>query len=1005
MAINYGSLQATLTPKGVVSGKVQNATRAFVKDYDLLDNKPKVNGVELSGDKSLDDLGIEIPEIVANPGDTTENLTSLGIDGVNYNIQGSGGSAVTSVNGKTGDVMLNAEDVGALPDDTPIPSELADLSEDSTHRTVTDTEKTDWNAKADISDLPTVNNSTITIQKNNQNLDSFTLNQDSNKSINISVPTKTSDLQNDNSFITNTVNNLANYYLKTQTYTQAEVDALIQATINGRFQKVNSLPASGEPNVIYLVPKTTTQTNNVYDEYIWQDNAWELLGSTEINLSNYVTDDDLTTALQDYLTTSAFNTAIANYYTKTEVGTLLDNKVDKIPGKGLSTYDYDANAKAIVDSVTANLATKVDKVAGKGLSTNDYDNTAKGIVDGVTSALAGKVDKVDGKGLSTNDYTTAEKEKLADISEGANKVEQSETNGNIVVDGTETQVYDDTDITDAISDMGEDIEDMQDELSTDYATVEGNPINFSTLSAQNAVSTSIDLEPIQDLHGYDKPWVGGAGKNLLPLDLATIKSLNTGGTWSGNAYTKNNVTFTIETDTDGNVTDIKLNASNNSSNVDLYLIGSYGSSSAKIPSGTYKCKVTNAGTSIRFFAGYSANNIFTINSESTATSEAPNGIAWAFLRAVANSTINDIKAEPLITLSTETDMTFAPYTNICPISGRTEIGILGCGKNFINPAELEQGSIHYETGAETQNATKVRSGFIEVHNGTYITSIESGKKLFAYRLYDKNKTYLENGGNTNPITINNENIRYIRIIFSKNDETANLEPSEITSAQFELGNQPTQYTAYQSSNDLTISLGQTVYGGTLDVENGVLVCDDVKRILNDDSKWTATAGTIDYIYNEDFSDRKLYESSFDGLSSSFVAIDSSQSLYGRWQGASYYKFGIKDTNSVLTLQQIKDLALADKLEICYKLETPITINLTPHTIKLLEGVNNISTTGDKITLTYRDGKVATLGDLTSAVDNLDSKIDESKILTDTATGDKYILVVTNGVLDIQQVSN
>lgn len=39
----------------------------------------------------------------------------------------------------------------------------------------------------------------------------------------------------------------------------------------------------------------------------------------------------------------------------------------------------------------------------------------------IKGKLAGKVDKVEGKGLSTNDYTTAEKEKLAGIAEGANK--------------------------------------------------------------------------------------------------------------------------------------------------------------------------------------------------------------------------------------------------------------------------------------------------------------------------------------------------------------------------------------------------------------------------------------------------------------------------------------------------------------------------------------------------------------------------------------------------------
>lgn len=33
---------------------------------------------------------------------------------------GGGGGAVNSVNGKTGAVVLDAEDVGALPDDTPL---------------------------------------------------------------------------------------------------------------------------------------------------------------------------------------------------------------------------------------------------------------------------------------------------------------------------------------------------------------------------------------------------------------------------------------------------------------------------------------------------------------------------------------------------------------------------------------------------------------------------------------------------------------------------------------------------------------------------------------------------------------------------------------------------------------------------------------------------------------------------------------------------------------------
>jgi len=51
-------------------------------------------------------------------------------------------------------------------------------------------------------DLPSVGNGTITIQKNGTRVDSFTTNQSGNKTINIAVPTKTSDITNDSGFLT-----------------------------------------------------------------------------------------------------------------------------------------------------------------------------------------------------------------------------------------------------------------------------------------------------------------------------------------------------------------------------------------------------------------------------------------------------------------------------------------------------------------------------------------------------------------------------------------------------------------------------------------------------------------------------------------------------------------------------------------------------------------------------------------------------------------------------------
>ena len=95
-------------------------------DYEELENKPQINGVELIGNKSLNDLGI-----------ATE-LSELSQDTLHR----------TVTDGEKANWNSKAE----VSD---IPTELSQLSDDSTHRLVTDTEKTSWNNKAEISDIPT----------------------------------------------------------------------------------------------------------------------------------------------------------------------------------------------------------------------------------------------------------------------------------------------------------------------------------------------------------------------------------------------------------------------------------------------------------------------------------------------------------------------------------------------------------------------------------------------------------------------------------------------------------------------------------------------------------------------------------------------------------------------------------------------------------------------------------------------------------------------------------
>lgn len=78
--------------------------------------------------------------------------------------------------------------------------------------------------------------------------------------------------------------------------TAADVDNKIATAVSGistiKIEKVAALPSTGATNVIYLVANGKPG-NNIYDEYIWQDGKWEVIGSTQIDLSNYVTFSDL----------------------------------------------------------------------------------------------------------------------------------------------------------------------------------------------------------------------------------------------------------------------------------------------------------------------------------------------------------------------------------------------------------------------------------------------------------------------------------------------------------------------------------------------------------------------------------------------------------------------------------------------------------------------------------------------------------------------------------------
>lgn len=150
-------------------------------------------------------------------------------------------------------------------------------------------------------------------------------------------------------------------------------DGTISTTLDvSAFKVVASLPESPEAvneNKIHVVlDADSTEEGNQYAEYLWVNGAWELVGK-------FKADMDLSA------------------YAKTET---VNQQIDAV-NQSIATNRSEVDAA---------VALKADKTY-------------------VDDELAKKVDKEEGKGLSTNDYTTLEKEKLAGITAGANKVTPS----------------------------------------------------------------------------------------------------------------------------------------------------------------------------------------------------------------------------------------------------------------------------------------------------------------------------------------------------------------------------------------------------------------------------------------------------------------------------------------------------------------------------------------------------------------------------------------------------
>ena len=303
------------------------------------------------------------------------------------------------------------------------------------------------------------------------------------------IPTKVSDLTNDSGFITNTVNNLTNYYTKTNTYTKSEVDSLIGSVSSLDIQIVQTLPTQDiSTSTIYLVPKTAS-TNDNYDEYIYVNNSWEHIGSTEVDLSNYYTKTQTDNLLDDKADVSSLSTVATtgSYNDLSNKPTIptVNNATLTIQKNGTTVKTFTANASS---NVTANITvpTKTsDLTNDSGFVDNTYHDSTK-----QNSLVSGtNIKTINNESLlgSGNINITSGGGTMVDMRVNGSSIVDSNNVGNIATEGT----YNAT--TNKIATMS-DVPDSTSDLTNDSGFITNSVNNLTNYYTKAETDNLLDAE-------------------------------------------------------------------------------------------------------------------------------------------------------------------------------------------------------------------------------------------------------------------------------------------------------------------------------------------------------------------------------------------------------------------------------------------------------------------------------------------------------------------------------
>ena len=148
---------------------------------------------------------------------------------------------------------------------------------------------------------------------------------------------------------------------------------------------VNELPQVGRSDTLYFVPKEDTETSDLYDEYVWIDDKWELIGEKQItiDLSDYYTKqqvDNLIPTQLSQLTSDSTHRTVSDtekstWNNKSDFSGDYDDLINKptipVVPSNVSAFTNDSNyqnatqVQTAINEVVGDIGEVLDEIQGE----------------------------------------------------------------------------------------------------------------------------------------------------------------------------------------------------------------------------------------------------------------------------------------------------------------------------------------------------------------------------------------------------------------------------------------------------------------------------------------------------------------------------------------------------------------------------------------------------------------------------------------------------------------